>query len=96
MSINAVVSTPSISTFPSLVGPISQTKGLGLWYSGAGTYPPPRSPSLITLLFIVKVIALAELVAASGLGPVPGSGWHWPVGEEYHPPSLLPLGSFPN
>ena len=40
VSINAVVSTPSILTFPSLAGPIYRTNGSGLWYSGAGTYPP--------------------------------------------------------
>ena len=96
VSINAVVSTPSTFTFPSLAGPISRTSGSGLWYSGAGTYPPPGRPPLFTRLLIVDVIALAESVAEPGLGPDPESGWHCPVGEEYHPASLLPPSGFPN
>ena len=40
-------STPSILTFPSLAGPIIWTSGSGLWYSGAGTYPPPGRPPYI-------------------------------------------------
>ena len=44
VSIRAVVSTPSIFTFPSLAGPMSRTSGSGLWYSGAGIYPPPGDP----------------------------------------------------
>ena len=96
VSINAVVSTPSTFTFPSLAGPISQTSGSGLWYSGTGTYPPPRRPPFFTLLLIVDVIVLAEPVAEPEPGPDPVSGWHCPVGEEYHPASLLPPSSFPN
>ena len=94
VSIRAVVSTPSISTFPSLAGPMSRTSGSGLWYSGAGIYPSPRRPPLFTLLLIVEVIALDESVVVPGLGLE--SGWHCPVGEEYHPVSLLPRSGFPN
>ena len=96
VSIRAVVSTPSISTFPSLAGPMSRTSGSGLWYSGAGIYPSPRRPPLFTFLLIVDVIALAEPVAAPGSRLEPESGWHCPVGEEYHPASLLPLSGFPS
>ena len=94
VSIRAVVSTPSISTFPLLAGPMSRTSGSGLWYSGAGIYPSPRGPPLFTLLLIVEVIALGESVVVPGLGLE--SGWHCPVGEEYHPVSLLPRSGFPN
>ena len=96
VSIRAVVSTPSISTFPSLAGPMSRTSGSGLWYSGAGIYPSPRGPPLFTFLLIVDVIALGEPVAVPELGLGSESGWHCPVGEEYHPVLLLPRSGFPN
>ena len=91
---SAVVLTPLISTFPSLAGPISRTSGSGLWYSGAGIYPSPRRLPLFTLLLTVDVMALAEPVAVPESGFV--SGWHCPVGEEYHPVLLLPHSGFHN
>ena len=96
VSINAVVSTPSTFTFPSLAGPMSLTSGYGLWYSGAGTYPSPQRPPLLTPLLTVDVIALADPVVLPGPGLKPVSGWHCPVGEEYHPVLLLPRSGFPS